>query len=77
MIIYAVTNGHLDDIPVERVRAFEVGFQQYMRAQHPEVGQAIREQKKMSEEVEQQLVAGIEAFKATFLDEVSETAAEA
>lgn len=74
MIIYAVTNGHLDDIPVERIRNFEVGFLQYMRAQHPEVGEAIRTEKKMNEEVEKQLIAGIEAFKETF---ATETAAEA
>ncbi|HEX7051797.1 MAG TPA: F0F1 ATP synthase subunit alpha [Longimicrobiales bacterium] len=76
MIIYAVTNGYLDDLPVERIRAFEAGFHDYMRAQHPEVGEAIRTQKEMSEEIEQQLVAAIQAYKETFAAEAP-SAAEA
>ena len=67
MIIYAVTNGYLDDIPVEQIRAFEHGFHQYMAAQYPQVGEAIRTQKEMSQEVEEQLIAGIKAYKETFL----------
>ena len=67
MIIYAVTNGHLDDIPVERIREFEAGFHEYMAAQHPEVGEAIRRDKEMSEEVERTLVKAIGAYKETFL----------
>ncbi len=67
MIIYAVTNGYLDDIPVEKIRAFEHGFHQYMAAQYPQVGEAIRTQKEMSQEVEEQLIAGIKAYKETFL----------
>ena len=77
MIIYAVTNGHLDDVPVERVRAFEQGFHEYMAAQHPGVGESIRTQKEISDEVEKELVAAIESYKETFLAEgaTSETAA--
>ncbi|MFS8637889.1 MAG: F0F1 ATP synthase subunit alpha [Gemmatimonadota bacterium] len=67
MIIYAVTNGYLDDIPVERIRAFEHGFHQYMAAQYPQVGEAIRTQKDLTPEIEEQLVAGIKAYKETFL----------
>ncbi|HEX6940014.1 MAG TPA: F0F1 ATP synthase subunit alpha [Longimicrobiales bacterium] len=67
MIIYAVTNGYLDDVPVERIRAFEQGFHQYMAAQYPEVGEAIRTQKEMSKEIEERLVAGIRAYKESFL----------
>jgi len=67
MIIYAVTNGYLDDIPVEQIRAFEHGFHQYMAAQYPQVGEAIRTQKDLTPEIEERLVAGIKAYKETFL----------
>ena len=37
MIIYAVTNGYLDDIPVEDP-CLRARFPQYMAAQYPQVG---------------------------------------
>ncbi len=66
MIIYAGTNGHLDDIPTERVRAFEHGFHEYMRAQHPDVGEAIRKSGKLDDATIEKLVGGIQAYKETF-----------
>jgi F-type H+-transporting ATPase subunit alpha len=35
-IIYAATNGLLDNVPVEKVRAFETEFRQVMQTRHPE-----------------------------------------
>jgi F-type H+-transporting ATPase subunit alpha len=66
MILYAVTNGYLDDLPVERVRNFEVGFHEYMAASHPEVGEAMRASKDLGKETEQQLVAAIKEYKEIF-----------
>src|SRR5262252_4590579 len=43
MIIYAATNGYLDDVPVEVVSAWEAAFYRYMDANHPEIGQEIVE----------------------------------
>ena len=37
MIIYAVTNGYLDDVPVELISAWEQGLYRYMEANHPDV----------------------------------------
>ncbi len=64
MVIFAVTNGYLDDVPVAKVRDFERAFLQFMRAQHPEVGQAIREQKVLTDETIAALRRAIEEFKA-------------
>jgi F-type H+-transporting ATPase subunit alpha len=66
MILYAVTNGYLDEVPVERIRAWEAGFHDFMRDRHPEVGEAIRTTKDLSEETEKQLVAAIREYSATF-----------
>src|SRR5213595_2667860 len=68
MIIYAATNGYLDDVPVDKVTAWEAAFYRYMDANHPEIGQAIIDQSvkaknKMSDELLQQLRAAIEEFK--------------
>src|SRR5207253_9756991 len=37
MIIFAVTNGYLEEIPVDKVKAYEAGFYPFMRDQYPEV----------------------------------------
>src|SRR6266705_2612160 len=37
LIIYAATNGYLDDVPVDQVSAWESAFYRYMDANHPEI----------------------------------------
>jgi F-type H+/Na+-transporting ATPase subunit alpha len=63
MIIYAVTNGFLDDVPTDQVRAWERGFHDYMAANYPQVGDGIRTQKDMTKDVEESLRRGIDAYK--------------
>jgi len=66
MSIYAVTNGHLDDVPVGEVRAWERGFLDYMAAQFPQVGERTRTERALSKETEGDLKRGVESFKQTF-----------
>src|SRR5437868_5501137 len=42
MVIYAVTNGFIDDVPVNQVREWEKGFHAFMKAQFPQVGDGIK-----------------------------------
>ncbi len=70
MIIYAGTNGYLDDVPVPLVSQWEQAFYRYMEANHPEIGQEIIEKsvkgkEKMSDDLLQRLNAAIEEFKQT------------
>ncbi|MBA3583759.1 MAG: F0F1 ATP synthase subunit alpha, partial [Gemmatimonadetes bacterium] len=65
-VIYAVTKGYLDDVPVEDVRAFENDFLEFLRSSRPEALGKIREQKELNEEVEKALVDAIEAFRKGF-----------
>ena len=65
VIIYAGTRGLLDDVPVEKVSAFEQALYQYMDASHPEVGRSIMEAHELSPEREQELEAAIREFKQT------------
>src|SRR5882672_788716 len=37
-IIYALTNGYLDDVPVSAVREWERGFLEFMKSKFPQVG---------------------------------------
>ena len=64
-IIYAGTRGLLDDVPVEKVSAFEQALYQYMDASKPELGAAIMEEHELSPEREQELEAAIREFKQT------------
>ncbi|HEX8718370.1 MAG TPA: F0F1 ATP synthase subunit alpha [Gemmatimonadaceae bacterium] len=65
MIIYAVTNGHLDDVEVATIRDWERGFHEFMAAEYPQVGQSIRSEKVLSKETEEALKRGIAAYKGT------------
>jgi F-type H+-transporting ATPase subunit alpha len=65
MIIYAVSNGFLDDIELSRIRVWEKEFLAFMTKSYPQVGLAIRDQKVLTKEVEEDLKRGIAAFKAT------------
>lgn len=63
MIIYAVTSGHLDDIPVERIKEFEIGFLQYLRVAHPEIGASIVQTRDMTSAAEEKLIQAIKEYK--------------
>ncbi|MDP2936458.1 MAG: F0F1 ATP synthase subunit alpha [Dehalococcoidia bacterium] len=65
MVLYAVTNGHMDDVPVEKVKDFEIAFYRFMDSSHPEVGRAIAQEKKISPSAEDGLKAAIQEFKKT------------
>jgi len=75
LIIWAVTNGHLDEIPVNRVRTFEAGFLDYVRAQRAQLLEHIRTQKTLPDEAE--LVSAVEAYKQLFADQHAAPAAGA
>ncbi len=65
MILYAVINGHLDDVPVEKARDFEDAFHKFMETRHSEIGNRIAAEKELPEDLEQALTAAISEFKQT------------
>ena len=65
MMLFAVTNNYLDDVPVNKVHDFEAAFRRFMETAHPEVGQAIMRDLALSDMTTQQLRSAIEEFKAT------------
>jgi F-type H+-transporting ATPase subunit alpha len=66
MVIYAVTNGYLDQIPVNKIREWEKDFLAFMDGQFPQVPQKIRGEKVLSKETEADLKRGIESFNEKF-----------
>jgi F-type H+-transporting ATPase subunit alpha len=64
-IIYAVSNGFLDDVPVNKVIAFEAAFHRFMETTHPDIIQKIDKEKIISDEVDGALKKAITEFKET------------
>ena len=63
MILYAAINGYIDDIPLDKVVAFETNFHRFMEANHPEIGKTIAREKDIIAETEEALKAAILEFK--------------
>src|ERR1700716_1388340 len=66
VVIYAVTNGFLDQIAVNRLKDWEKGFLEFMDKQFPQVPQKIRAEKVLSKETEADLKRGIDGFNQQF-----------
>jgi F-type H+/Na+-transporting ATPase subunit alpha len=75
--IWAVTNGYLDDLPVEKVRDFEDGLIEHLRTRYSQVGGTIRDTGKLEGDTLETLKSAVEEFKASFVERVGtvETAA--
>jgi F-type H+-transporting ATPase subunit alpha len=65
MIIYAVTNGYLDDVPVRDVKVWENAFHRWVDANYPQIGVAIERDGELASETEESLRAAIERFSAS------------
>ena len=64
--IYAGTRGHLDEVPVAKVRDFEKGLIQSVRDRNPELLEKIKEVGDLTTEIEEAIKAAIASFKTTF-----------
>jgi len=62
-ILYAVTNGFLDDMPVDKVIRWEESFHRFMKISHPEIEQKISEDKEITPDTREALEKAISEFK--------------
>jgi F-type H+/Na+-transporting ATPase subunit alpha len=62
-IIYAVNNGYLDDIPVEKIKDFESGFHKFMGTSFSALMNTISTSKELSPESEEALKKAILQYK--------------
>jgi F-type H+-transporting ATPase subunit alpha len=67
LIIYAGTQGHLDDMPVDAIQAFEEALFQYADARGAQVLAEIREKREISDALRTQLDELIAGAKAEFM----------
>ncbi|MCB9667163.1 MAG: F0F1 ATP synthase subunit alpha [Myxococcales bacterium] len=66
LIIFAATNGFIDDYPVSVLRRYERELVSFVKAKHPQVLDAIREQKTLTDEVKASLSTAIKGFAGLF-----------
>src|SRR5271156_1597088 len=69
LIIYAGTNGVLDDLPVEQIRAFEEALYRFVENAHPGILATIREKKTLDEDLKNTMNAALKEFKTRFVQE--------
>lgn len=65
-VIYAGVNGFLDQLPVESITEFEKEYLHFMRNEHPEILQEIREKKELSEDLMERMNKVIREFTSEF-----------
>jgi F-type H+-transporting ATPase subunit alpha len=71
MVIFAVTQGFLDDVDVPKIRAWEASFFDYVNSTHPQIAEAIRTEKVLSDDTSQALRDAIESHKQLFRAETA------
>ena len=64
MVIYAGSNGYVDDVPVSEVRRFEAEMLDFLRSNHPQLLEHIRSAGELPEEAE--ITKALQAFKGGF-----------
>jgi F-type H+-transporting ATPase subunit alpha len=64
IVLFAVTNGLIDDVEVPKIRDWERGLLEFMAAQHPKMAEEIRTKKALSDDLSGRLRKAIEEYKA-------------
>jgi F-type H+-transporting ATPase subunit alpha len=66
LIIFAATNGYLDELEVDECRKFEKALYDFVDANHPAVLQKVAERKQLDDELRAELRKALDAFKDQF-----------
>jgi len=65
-LIFAGVKGHLDKVDTKKVVEFEKSFLPHLRSNHQDILDIIREEGKLSPEVEKKLASALESFSKSF-----------
>jgi ATP synthase alpha/beta subunit-like protein len=77
VIIFAASNGYIDDVPPGRVKEFERDLYRFMETQYKPLADKIAKEKKFDAEIEKQARAMIDEFKKTISYDEAKAAAAA
>jgi F-type H+-transporting ATPase subunit alpha len=76
-IIFAGTNGVLDDLPVDQIRAFEQELYRFLENAHPAILTAIKEKKTIDDDLKGKLTSALQEFKTRFVQDQTHKAGAA
>ena len=66
IVIFASTNGYADEVPVEKMRHWEVDLVKFIDQSHPDIGKDIVEKRLIAPDNEKKLRDALSAFKTTW-----------
>jgi F-type H+-transporting ATPase subunit alpha len=65
-ILWMATKGYIDDIPVEKVKQFEVEYHQFIEKEFPDINHEIKTKKEIDNALEEKLKQAAEKFRTEF-----------
>jgi F-type H+/Na+-transporting ATPase subunit alpha len=65
-VIWAVQNGYVDDVPVDRIKEFQAKLTEFMNTHKPELLKKIAQEKAISDALKNELKAATDQFKQTW-----------
>ena len=71
VIIYAATNGYLDEINIDEIKRFEKEFLEYLEVKNPKLLPDLAEKKEIDEKIEEELKSAIDSFIKGFKQEAN------
>ena len=76
-IIFAGTNGMLDDLPLDQIRSFEQELYRFLENAHPAILTTIKEKKTIDDDLKGKLNSALQEFKARFVQDHTQKVAAA
>jgi F-type H+-transporting ATPase subunit alpha len=77
MILFAGTQGYLDDLKIEQIRAFEDGLYQYLDSGQQQLMDELTEKKALDDDLRNKMHAALKEYKANFVSQQQEAAVTA
>jgi F-type H+-transporting ATPase subunit alpha len=68
LVIFAVSNGYVDDYPIDKIRTYEKELYSYFDANHPDLLKDIRSRKEIGDELRASILKALDALKAQLGD---------
>ena len=65
-VLWAMKNGYMDDVPVDRIKEFQRKLQEFLTTRKADVLQTLRDKKAVDKDTEPAIKSAVEEFKQTF-----------
>jgi F-type H+-transporting ATPase subunit alpha len=69
-ILYAGTKDYLNNLPLDVLAKYEAGLYQFIETRHPEIFEKLREERKISDELDQQMAKALSEYGEEFKDTI-------